>query len=540
MNTPMKTLLLTLVSLGLFNVCAFGQQPVIEKSGERAPDSKAAGSQPSPPKSFEMTTVAQAGRSLFELGAVTAAENAAAAESSAKSHVSGLPKPLRVGLVRTVGQTFGPASFISPASPPLPGEEKLGLMAFRSPGATALRLRFVNFDMGGGAVTVYTRDGDEVITRGPFSGKGPEHDGDFWTASLPGDTIYIEVSGVDEPRLEIAEVMHLDQDPIATARRQRRLSQSRDHGATVNAVAELGCHLDVMCETVVDASARDATAQLTFQVGMQAKACTGTILTDLDGDTLVPYLLTANHCNITAANVGSLQATFLFQSNSCGGAPPASMPSLMGGVVLETNGDNDMRFIRLNGVLPAGVTPARWSTGGPPDGSYGIHHPGGTFKRATFFDPSSYIFCSYTYDSDYWVMEARRGGIEPGSSGSGLFNPTGQLVGHLRGRCGPDTDEEGGNCSTDDGWRAVYGKFSVTHGVIRRWLEIGGTINVNRFHGGSELGTPSEPYRTVTAGYNLAWDNTRLKIKPGNYNESVTFSKPMTILADGGTVIIGR
>jgi hypothetical protein len=54
------------------------------------------------------------------------------------------------------------------------------------------------------------------------------------------------------------------------------------------------------------------------------------------------------------------------------------------------------------------------------------------------------------------------------------------------------------------------------------------------------LGTPSEPFRTITAGYQFAWDNTRLKIKAGSYNEAVTFSKPMTILADGGTVTIGR
>ena len=208
--------------------------------------------------------------------------------------------------------------------------------------------------------------------------------------------------------------------------------------------------------------------------------------------------------------------------------------------MLETNDDNDMIFIRLNGPLPAGVTLAGWSTGKPPDGSVGIHHPRGTFKRATFYDPSSYWLCPYMYDPDYWVMEARRGGMEGGSSGSGLFNSSGQLFGRLRGGCGPGVLFDDSKCSTDDGWRAVYGKFSVTHGIIRRWLEIGGTINVNRFHGGNELGTPSEPYRTVTAGYNLAWDNTRLKIKPGSYNESVIFSKPMTILADGGAVTIGR
>jgi len=207
--------------------------------------------------------------------------------------------------------------------------------------------------------------------------------------------------------------------------------------------------------------------------------------------------------------------------------------------VLETHEDNDMKFIRLNGAVPNGVALTGWSTDDPQDGSFGIHHPDGAFKRVTFFNPSSYVFCTYTYDDDYWVVEALRGAIEGGSSGSGLFDTDGRLMGQLRGRCGPGVDDNG-NCSDEDGWRAVYGKFSVTFPIIRRWLEIGGTINVDHSYSGAELGTPSEPYRTVTAGYNLAWDNTRLKIKAGSYNEAVTFSKQMTILADGGPVTIGR
>lgn len=131
-----------------------------------------------------------------------------------------------------------------------------------------------------------------------------------------------------------------------------------------------------------------------------------------------------------------------------------------------------------------------------------------------------------------------RGGTAGGSSGSGLFNGAGQLVGQLRGICPAGSDKI--SCAADEDDRSIYGKFSLTYPLIYPYLEIGGTISVNRFHGGYELGTPSEPFRTVTAGYNFAWDNTRLKIKPGSYNEAITFSKPLTILADGGAVIIGR
>ena len=519
----------------LFGVSVFGQEPVHEAQGTRVPVSEQTAEKKSPtPLSLRVAKAFQAGRNIHDLGDPTA-ELAAVNEK-----VSGRrsePGPRRVAVVRTVGMTFGSDSFIkteAPAQAPTDAPKQVWTMALRSPEAFALRLHFVNFDAGSGSVIVYARHGDELTTLGPFTDKGPQQSGDFWTALLPGDMALIEVSGIADPHLEISEVMHFDRDPANELKRANGNRQAM-------VPAQLGCHLDAMCENV-NPIARDATVRLNYQVGNQGKVCSGTLLNDLDGETVVPYLLTANHCEITNANVNSLMVTLMFQSDFCGSPIPvgSSLPPLIGGVVLESTGDNDMKFIRLNGSIPAGIGLAGWNTGGAQDGAYGIHHPNGSFKRATFFDRSSYLFCTFTYDSNYWVMEARRGGIEGGSSGSGLFNPNGQLVGQLFGICGPGEGGTRGNCADEDGWRAVYGKFSVTHGIIRRWLEIGGTINVNRFHGGNELGTPSEPYRTVTAGYNLAWDNTRLKIRAGTYNEAVTFSKPMTILADGGSVIIGR
>jgi hypothetical protein len=524
MNTNKLFSLSALLSFSLwFGSFVYGQVPVHETLGMRVPAAtKTAEQQALAPRA---AAAFQPGRNVHELGEATG--ELEAVQQKAKSSAS-RPGPPQVGVVRAVAQKFGPGSFIKtelPAETSAATPQSVWTLALRSPEALGLRLHFVNFDVGSGSVIVYGRRGDGTTTLGPFIGQGPQQKGDFWTALLPGDTAFIEVTGGAEPRLEISEVMHFDQDPL-TGCKGLSLKQP-------GVVRERSCHLDVMSENV-DPFARDATARLNYQVGGVAKVCTGTLLQDLDGDTVMPYLLTAKHCEITNANVSTLMATFLFQTGS------TSQPTLTGGVVLESHEDNDMTFIRLNGAVPAGVTVAGWSTGDPSDGSYGIHHPGGTFKRVTFFNPSSYVLCPYTYDGDYWVMEARRGGIEKGSSGSGLFNPSGRLIGQLKGRCGPGTDEDNGNCSDEDGWRAVYGKFSVTHGIIRRWLEIGGTINVNRSHGGNELGTPAEPYRTVTGGYNLAWDNTRLKIRAGSYNEAVTFSKPMTILADGGPVTIGR
>ncbi len=541
MNTKMKTLLFSLASLWLFNLYAFGQQPIIENNGERAPVTKeAAVNKPPQPASLRLADAIQRGQTLFSLDEVSAAQIAAADEEAVKARPNAGQRPARVGMVRPVSQTFGPDSFVN-VTPDAANERKAWAMALRSPGALGIRLRFVNFDVGDASVLVYARNGDEVITLGPFSGKGPQQNGDFWTLSLPGDTAFIEFSGDGEPRLEIAEVMHYDKDPAATV--QKRAQNSPAPGSNqANAVAELGCHLDVMQENV-DTFARDATGWIAFRQagGGLAFVCTGTLLNDLDGETFVPYFLTANHCGITANNINSVEVRFLFQRNPATGIVPSvfTLPGLAGGSVLAENGGNDMTFIRLNGAVPAGVTLAGWSTGGPPNGSFSIHHPGGTFKRATFFDPNFYLFCPFTFDPNYWVVLAQRGALEPGSSGSGLFDPNGRLIGQYRGRCGPGTGANG-NCSTDAEWRAVHGKFSVTHGIIRRWLEIGGTIHVDRNFTGPELGTPSQPFRTVTAAYNFAWDGARIKVRAGSYPETLALSKRVTILAESGAVTIGR
>jgi hypothetical protein len=67
-----------------------------------------------------------------------------------------------------------------------------------------------------------------------------------------------------------------------------------------------------------------------------------------------------------------------------------------------------------------------------------------------------------------------------------------------------------------------------------------GTIHVN--HAGSEdgKGTLSEPFKTVKAAHYIAWDGSRIKIMAGKYRENLTFSKRVKIIAEQGTVTIGK
>jgi len=378
---------------------------------------------------------------------------------------------------------------------------------------------------------------------GPFTEKGPNGTGRFWTGSLPGETAFIEVTGAADPAVEIVEIVHLDL-PLSNA--------SGQIGAA--SAGLLPCQQDVMCfaPPAVQPSARDAVGQMNFVVGGESFVCTGTILNDLDGDTLVPYFLTAHHCIGSQAEADTLEVVFGWQRAACGGALPSfsSLPRSVGATLLaSTSTDvfgNDMSFLRLHGNLPAGATLAGWTTGGLPATFVGIHHPGGSFKRVTFAHESTFsigsAFCVFAFPSTaYHYVQEDTGITEGGSSGSGIFNASGQLMGQLFGVCceslGTDCDA---NCDNRGAWRSIYGKFNFTFPRIQRWLEIGGTIHVDRNFGGTELGTPTQPFNTVTEANDFAWDGVRVKIQAGLYPETLTITKQMTLLASGGPVTIGR
>jgi hypothetical protein len=422
-------------------------------------------------------------------------------------------------------------------------------LAIRSPGAFGIRVHVSKFDVGAGSAILYTHQSGDMVVHGPFTGKGPHQTGEFWSASLPGDTVFVEVSGAKAPRLEIDRIVHFDKSPAGEAERSERgsLTPIATDQRVGSLLELLPCHLDVMCygSPPVHPYARDATGQMNFVVGGASYVCTGTAVNDLDDDTRVSYFLTAYHCLHTQTDVGTLEVVWLWQPDSCSGTLPNywTLPRTTDGTLLATNPTdtgNDLSFIRLAQDFPPGVTLAGWTTVDLPASATGIHHPGGDWKRVSFGHAQMVIDCTSRNLplSQYHYVVWDSGVTEGGSSGSAIFDNDAHIYGQLYGVCYPENFQNW--CTQPNLWNAIYGRFSVTYPLIQRWLEMGGTIHVDKNYADSELGTPMQPFRTVTAANNFAWDGARIKIKPGSYNETLTFSRQLTVLADGGTVTIGQ
>jgi len=490
---------------------------------------------PPTPRTAGMPDAFVEGANIYDLGPLTAEQIADADRQFADFYADQEVTPPRLGLSRSPAFPLSLGAGV--ARRITQGTETLWTLAIRSPGAFGLRLRFSDFDVGQGTVLVYAYEGSDLVVRGPFTDRGFNGDGEFWTESLPGDIAYIEVSGVEKPQLEVAEIGHFDRDPAG------------DLNSPLEGVSQ-PCHLDVMCygNPPVHPLARDAVARLVFQVspGGGFGGCTGTILNDLDPETTVPYMLTAYHCFHTQFSAGTLEAVYLWQRASCGGTLPnfSTLPRSNGSQLLESNPTtpgNDMTFVRVRGNLPGGVTLAGWTTGGLPAQVVGIHHPSGSWKRVDFGHQATDgpINCSGLPTSEYHYIAVDSGITEPGSSGSGIFNYNAQILGQLFGSCHYSPPNP---CVQRDQWRDVYGQFAITYPFVRRWMEIGGTIHVNGSYIGIEEGTPARPFRAATSANNLInaqnWDGSHIKIQAGTYFGPMTITHATQLIAVGGPVTL--
>ncbi len=68
----------------------------------------------------------------------------------------------------------------------------------------------------------------------------------------------------------------------------------------------------------------------------------------------------------------------------------------------------------------------------------------------------------------------------------------------------------------------------------------GGTIFVNKYHGGIEAGTLIWPYRSFNTAYSVVPYYGNIVIFPGSYNETGVYSKAITLKAPFGAVVLGQ
>lgn len=247
-----------------------------------------------------------AGQNVHTLGGLNADQIGKADGEAKQMHLGIKPKPPRVGLVRAFDSA--PLSFGKSGKRfSLPDGKNLTTMAVHSPGAFGIRLHIRNFDFSSGSLLVYGYEGKDITVHGPYTGKGPQGTGEFWTPTTPGDKVYIELTETESIKGEIFELLHRDKE----------ISEA-------SPLVALECHLDVMCrQEDVNSSVRDAIGRMEYIKEGNGYLCTGTLLNSSDPETSVPYFLTARHCLSTQQVADTLEVTWFYQTNDCNGTVPS-------------------------------------------------------------------------------------------------------------------------------------------------------------------------------------------------------------------------
>lgn len=69
---------------------------------------------------------------------------------------------------------------------------KVWRLQLQSPGAKALRFHFQKFAVGKGKVWLYEGPPGDIKVSGPYTGTGIDEKGEFWSATISGDTAVVE------------------------------------------------------------------------------------------------------------------------------------------------------------------------------------------------------------------------------------------------------------------------------------------------------------------------------------------------------------
>ncbi|MBP8823148.1 MAG: T9SS type A sorting domain-containing protein [Flavobacteriales bacterium] len=347
------------------------------------------------------------------------------------------------------------------------GGERVWQLGIRSPGALALECLLDHVDVPTGSTLRVLSPAGRPLG-GPVPLDLAAGTAEFSTPLVAGDSCILQyrepVDAAEPGTFRLAKIGHAYRSVEPWTAR------------------EGSCHVNVACEPESDGweGPIQATVRISVVVPEGTGWCTGTLVNNVRQD-CAPYILTAFHCGrtSTAAQFNQYKFYFNFQYATCNGGSYSTAQYLTGAQLkaysddyapqFQGVGGSDFMLLRAHADVPGSFNPywAGWDASNIPGVSADgvcIHHPTGAPKRISSFTETvttGHPMASSGLMSHYkvkWAPTQNGFGVtEVGSSGSGLFKPSGTmgplLIGTLTG------SSAGMNC-TNNGGTAYFGKMS--------------------------------------------------------------------------------
>ena len=346
------------------------------------------------------------------------------------------------------------------------GGGHIARLSVTSPGASALRVGIVARNLPAGAQLRFAGGGATLVASGAMALAALEAQGTYWSPVTDGDTQTIEVSlpaGID-PRtvlLSADAASHLAAGP-------------RGRFKTTGQGAAAACNDDIACAAPSNAAIAQvarSVAKLVYTENGVTYLCSGSLISDGDTASHVPYLYTAAHCIGSQAAAASLNSFWFYEAEQCGATVPVRYEQRSGGAtLLFANPASDAALLRLRDRAPDGAWFAGWDAGALEAGEHivALHHPAGDLKKLSsgVALPPTVSSAGSSYATAAWST----GSTEGGSSGSGIFTRVGGeyfLRGGLRG--GSASCNSTGHLD-DPSNRDYYSRIDLEAGRLRQWL----------------------------------------------------------------------
>ena len=320
--------------------------------------------------------------------------------------------------------------------------DRLWRLGVESKDALAISLEFNQFFMPEDAhLFIYNEDHSMIL--GAYTHANNQSDMYFSTSSIKGEVVYIEYyepsSVYDQGLIHIDAVIHNYKDVF------NLYESSRDES----------CGYNVCCDEAED---YDIQVRATGFMDMGTHMCSGTLLNNTAED-YTPYFWTAWHCiaNIDENNIDNIKFHFNYETQNCDNTSSVPGDYATGGILLaHSNGMNpDYALILITDFSNMSSTEnlcfAGWDmSSSTPIIEIGVHHPAGLPKKINFDNDLAITYSGainwgdingdgIVSDYEESPLGTHRkvtwdtGGTAGGSSGSGLFNNNGLLVGQLSG-----------------------------------------------------------------------------------------------------------
>ena len=317
------------------------------------------------------------------------------------------------------------------------------------------------------------------------------------------------------------------------------------------------CEVNVNCSPVGDPwqDEKDGVARIYVVEGQFAGWCTGSLVNNTSQN-CKPYFLTALHCgaNASTSNMNQWRFYFRFESPNCNN--PSSAGTLddhyiQGCFKISDSNDgggnsgSDFLLVQLGAAsnesstistLKSANFNAYWNgwnaNNTSTNGGAGIHHPSGDIKKISTFNGNTSSTSWGSAGGSHWQLSwssnANGHGVtEGGSSGSPLFNNSGQIIGTLTGGssyCNTPTSPD------------LYGKMSyhwTSNGTpnderLKPWLDPANS-NVTTLSGSADpCSAPTAPTAdfvasatNVTPGTTVTFTDITTGV-PDNWSWSIT------------------